>query len=171
MPFIFGWRISLLLSVLTRLFTDANSLVKTFLRLKLYPPMLFIQVDWRIHIFLIQWYIPMASEREGFEPSMRFPPYSLSRGAPSATRPSLHTRKEASLYQYLFFSQQLKSLIFQKRENSGLTNATYTQFLNMLIIEMLAFQTNKYIIPRLILDFILSSAHEVVAWCRITNQA
>ena len=29
------------------------------------------------------------AEREGFEPSMRFLPYSLSRGAPSTTRPSL----------------------------------------------------------------------------------
>ena len=29
------------------------------------------------------------AEREGFEPSMEFPPYTLSRGAPSATRPSL----------------------------------------------------------------------------------
>ena len=29
------------------------------------------------------------AERKGFEPSMRFPPYSLSRGAPSATRPPL----------------------------------------------------------------------------------
>ena len=31
----------------------------------------------------------IRSEREGFEPSMRFPPYSLSRGAPSAARPPL----------------------------------------------------------------------------------
>ena len=31
----------------------------------------------------------LMAEREGFEPSMEFPPYSLSRGAPSATRPSL----------------------------------------------------------------------------------
>ena len=29
------------------------------------------------------------AEREGFEPSMELPPYSLSRGAPSAARPSL----------------------------------------------------------------------------------
>ncbi len=29
------------------------------------------------------------AEREGFEPSMSFRPYALSRGAPSATRPSL----------------------------------------------------------------------------------
>jgi hypothetical protein len=29
------------------------------------------------------------AEREGFEPSMGFTPYSLSRGAPSATRPPL----------------------------------------------------------------------------------
>ncbi len=31
----------------------------------------------------------IRAEREGFEPSMRFPTYSLSRGAPSATRPPL----------------------------------------------------------------------------------
>ena len=29
------------------------------------------------------------AESEGFEPSMRLPPYTLSRGAPSATRPAL----------------------------------------------------------------------------------
>ena len=29
------------------------------------------------------------AESEGFEPSMEFPPYTLSRGAPSATRPTL----------------------------------------------------------------------------------
>ncbi len=37
-------------------------------------------------------YIEVAeemAEREGFEPSMEFPPYTLSRGAPSTTRPSL----------------------------------------------------------------------------------
>ncbi len=33
------------------------------------------------------------AEREGFEPSIRFPRYSLSRGAPSATRPSLRIIK------------------------------------------------------------------------------
>ncbi len=32
------------------------------------------------------------AEREGFEPSMESPPYSLSRGAPSATRPPLLKR-------------------------------------------------------------------------------
>ncbi|KTD20261.1 hypothetical protein Llan_1912 [Legionella lansingensis] len=32
----------------------------------------------------------VLAEREGFEPSMGFLPYSLSRGAPSASRPSLH---------------------------------------------------------------------------------
>jgi hypothetical protein len=31
------------------------------------------------------------AEREGFEPSMGFLPYSLSRGAPSTTRPSLQS--------------------------------------------------------------------------------
>ena len=31
----------------------------------------------------------IVAEREGFEPSMSFRPYALSRGAPSATRPSL----------------------------------------------------------------------------------
>ena len=30
------------------------------------------------------------AEREGFEPSIKFPLYALSRGAPSATRPPLH---------------------------------------------------------------------------------
>ncbi len=34
-----------------------------------------------------------VAEREGFEPSMGFLPYSLSRGAPSATRPSLQILK------------------------------------------------------------------------------
>ena len=34
-------------------------------------------------------YVGRLAERKGFEPSMRFPPYSLSRGAPSATRPPL----------------------------------------------------------------------------------
>ena len=32
------------------------------------------------------------AERKGFEPSKRFPVYSLSRGAPSTTRPPLHLR-------------------------------------------------------------------------------
>ncbi len=32
------------------------------------------------------------AERKGFEPSRRFPAYSLSRGAPSTTRPPLHRR-------------------------------------------------------------------------------
>ena len=33
----------------------------------------------------------VLAEREGFEPSMGFLPYSLSRGAPSTTRPSLRS--------------------------------------------------------------------------------
>jgi hypothetical protein len=33
----------------------------------------------------------ILAEREGFEPSMGFLPYSLSRGAPSTTRPSLRS--------------------------------------------------------------------------------
>ena len=37
------------------------------------------------------------AESEGFEPSMSFTPYSLSRGAPSATRPTLRN-KWAALY-------------------------------------------------------------------------
>ena len=40
-------------------------------------------------------------EREGFEPSMRFPPYSLSRGAPSATRPPLRNEKNNSIFDYI----------------------------------------------------------------------
>ena len=34
-------------------------------------------------------YIPILAEREGFEPSIRFPAYTLSKRAPSATRPPL----------------------------------------------------------------------------------
>ena len=34
----------------------------------------------------------MMAEKEGFEPSIEFPLYTLSRGAPSATRPFLHGR-------------------------------------------------------------------------------
>ena len=37
------------------------------------------------------------AERKGFEPSMRFPPYSLSRGAPSAARPPLRQTVSISL--------------------------------------------------------------------------
>src|SRR5690606_41172757 len=33
------------------------------------------------------------AEGEGFEPSIRFPVYTLSKRAPSATRPPLQTRK------------------------------------------------------------------------------
>ena len=32
----------------------------------------------------------LLAEREGFEPSIRFPAYTLSKRAPSATRPPLH---------------------------------------------------------------------------------
>ena len=42
------------------------------------------------------WVLPTAqicmAEREGFEPSMSVNPYTLSRGAPSAARPPLHTK-------------------------------------------------------------------------------
>jgi hypothetical protein len=39
------------------------------------------------------------AEREGFEPSMELlTPYSLSRGAPSASRPSLPTHNGAEAY-------------------------------------------------------------------------
>ena len=34
--------------------------------------------------------IAELAETEGFEPSRQFPAYSLSRGAPSTTRPRLH---------------------------------------------------------------------------------
>ena len=34
----------------------------------------------------------LMAEREGFEPSIKFPLYALSRGAPSATRPPLQNR-------------------------------------------------------------------------------
>ncbi len=38
----------------------------------------------------------IMAEKEGFEPSMRLQtPYSLSRGAPSTTRPSLRTEEAA----------------------------------------------------------------------------
>lgn len=40
------------------------------------------------------------AESEGFEPSMEFLPYALSRGAPSATRPTLRN----SLYCLLLFN-------------------------------------------------------------------
>ena len=36
------------------------------------------------------------AESEGFEPSMEFPPYTLSRGAPSATRPTLRFNLHSS---------------------------------------------------------------------------
>src|SRR5215217_3494869 len=36
------------------------------------------------------------AEGEGFEPSIRFPVYTLSRRAPSATRPPLHAQPLAS---------------------------------------------------------------------------
>jgi hypothetical protein len=35
----------------------------------------------------------VMAEREGFEPSIEFPLYTLSRRAPSTTRPSLQTEK------------------------------------------------------------------------------
>ena len=40
-----------------------------------------------------------VAEREGFEPSMGFTPYSLSRGAPSATRPPLRTGQDTVICQ------------------------------------------------------------------------
>src|SRR5215475_4054437 len=36
----------------------------------------------------------VMAEREGFEPSIRFPVYTLSKRAPSATRPSLRRIKD-----------------------------------------------------------------------------
>ena len=43
-------------------------------------------------------FIKGLAEREGFEPSIEFLTlYSLSRGAPSATRPSLQSRKDNRL--------------------------------------------------------------------------
>jgi hypothetical protein len=38
---------------------------------------------------IIEIYIMSLAEREGFEPSIEFPLYTLSRRAPSTTRPSL----------------------------------------------------------------------------------
>ena len=40
------------------------------------------------------------AEREGFEPSMGFTPYSLSRGAPSATRPPLRTGQDTLIFRF-----------------------------------------------------------------------
>ena len=37
-------------------------------------------------------YISKMAERAGFEPAIRFPVYTLSRRAPSTTRPPLHSR-------------------------------------------------------------------------------
>jgi hypothetical protein len=36
------------------------------------------------------------AEREGFEPSIEFPLYTLSKRAPSTTRPSLHQAPEGA---------------------------------------------------------------------------
>ena len=41
-------------------------------------------------------YIPILAEREGFEPSIRFPAYTLSKRAPSATRPPLRFGAETN---------------------------------------------------------------------------
>ena len=41
----------------------------------------------------------LMAEREGFEPSMSFTPYALSRGAPSATRPSLQNGRNNSTHE------------------------------------------------------------------------
>src|SRR5947209_13386226 len=40
------------------------------------------------------------AEREGFEPSIEFPLYTLSKRAPSTTRPSLRKRARASSLQF-----------------------------------------------------------------------
>ena len=41
----------------------------------------------------------LLAEREGFEPSMEvLPPYALSRGAPSTTRPSLLNSVYSAVY-------------------------------------------------------------------------
>ena len=37
-------------------------------------------------------YNSKMAERAGFEPAIRFPVYTLSRRAPSTTRPPLHSR-------------------------------------------------------------------------------
>ena len=42
---------------------------------------------------------PVMAEREGFEPSIRFHVYALSRGAPSATRPSLQNGRNNSTHE------------------------------------------------------------------------
>lgn len=46
-------------------------------------------------------YISKMAERAGFEPAIRFPVYTLSRRAPSTTRPPLHSR--------LIFNKQYQS--------------------------------------------------------------
>ena len=64
----------------------------------------------------------LNSEREGFEPSMRLLPYSLSRGAPSATRPPLLDRcilhdffEELNTRAFLEFNIVYKSLSFNPK--------------------------------------------------------
>ena len=45
------------------------------------------------------------AEKEGFEPSIQFPIYTLSRGTPSATRPLLRANIRQSLIQKLSKNQ------------------------------------------------------------------
>ena len=59
------------------------------------------------------------AEREGFEPSMSFTPYSLSRGAPSTTRPSLRMRKTRSKRQYL--KHAARNFAFYAKQHMRLT--------------------------------------------------
>ena len=43
----------------------------------------------RLHVFCLEIKAKKMAEREGFEPSVRFPPQRFSRPSPSATQPSL----------------------------------------------------------------------------------
>jgi hypothetical protein len=50
----------------------------------------------------------VSAEREGFEPSIGFTLYALSRGAPSASRPPLHHRRSQGRSCVFAFSQVVK---------------------------------------------------------------
>ena len=43
----------------------------------------------------------ILAEREGFEPSRRFPAYTLSKRAPSATRPPLHAQHHMQIARFI----------------------------------------------------------------------
>ena len=45
------------------------------------------------------------AEREGFEPSKQFPVYTLSKRAPSATRPPLLNKNEIKKYLILLYQE------------------------------------------------------------------